>query len=142
MKLLPALVAALILLPSVAQADDAADLKKMQGTWKILKMQRGGMDAPPQFLKGKMVVEKKTFTLVMSANGMERKSPIEVKIDSTKSPSRIDFVNKKGEVSNIGIYKLDGKKLTICFVRKDGERPSKFESKEGSKVMMMVLEKK
>ena len=46
-----------------------------------------------------------------------------------------------GEGELLGIYKLDGDRLTLAYHQ--GEpRPEKFESKPGSGVTLLVLEKK
>lgn len=142
MKTPSAIAAVVLLVPSVVRADDAADLKKMQGTWKILVMQRGGKDAPPAILKGKMAVEKNTFTLVVTKDGKEQRAPIQVKLDSSKLPRQMDFTGKDGKLKHHGIYEFDGKKLKICFDLIANERPRTFESKSGTSVRLMVLEPK
>ncbi|MFQ5733211.1 MAG: TIGR03067 domain-containing protein [Planctomycetaceae bacterium] len=142
MKLLTGSLAIALLVSSACHADDDADLKKVQGHWKIVAMQSGGKDAGADFLKGNLVVAKKTFTIVFTRNGTERKLPIQIKLDSSKSPKQIDFIDKDGKVNNHGIYKLDGKKLTICFDRVRRERPKKFESKKDTRVRLMVVERK
>ena len=67
--------------------------------------------------------------------------PTAVKIDFSKSPKQIDFVGKDGKPTSHGIFKLEGKKLTFCFDSVRRERPKKFESKEGTKMQMLVFER-
>jgi uncharacterized protein (TIGR03067 family) len=130
-----------VLLPSIARGDDKADLGKMQGDWKMSSAKTRGKDAPPEFLKSKLNVKKKTFTLIMTRDGKERKRPIEVKIDGSKSPKQIDLIKKDGTVESHGIYKLEKKTLTLCFARASDPRPTKFESKDGDKSFLMVFER-
>lgn len=132
---------ALLLLATAVEAADKTDLDKMQGDWKIASAKRDGKDAPPEIKEGKMNVSKNTFTMIFTRNGAERKDPIDVKLNEKKSPKQLDFVTKDGTVGNHGIYKLEGNKLTICFARARDPRPTKFESTEGSKAFLMVLEK-
>lgn len=142
MKSLALLTTAIaFLLPSPARGDDKADLAKIQGHWKTLSAKRGGKEAPPAILNSKLNVKKNTFTLISTRNGKDRQEPIDVKLDSSKSPRQIDLLKKDGTVSSHGIYKVEGKKLTLCFARVKDPRPKKFESKEGSRIYLMVFER-
>ena len=47
----------------------------------------------------------------------------------------------KGDVVK-GIYKFDGKKLTICVAEPGKKRPEKFEGAKGTGHTLMVLQKK
>jgi uncharacterized protein (TIGR03067 family) len=129
------------LLPSVSLGDDKADLAALQGDWKTRSAKRGGKDAPPAIQESTMRVEKNTFTLISIRNGKERKEPINVKLDSSKTPRQIDLIDKGGKVENHGIYKIEGKKFTLCFARAREPRPKTFESKVGSKTYLMVFER-
>ena len=41
----------------------------------------------------------------------------------------------------LGIYKLDGDNATFCFAQPDKERPTKFETKEGSGLTLSTWKK-
>lgn len=67
-------------------------------------------------------------------------------LDAAKQPKEITIyaqeVDKRwGRQDLLGIYKLDGDRLTIAY-RQNGPRPEKFESKPGSGVTLLVLRRK
>lgn len=132
-------LACLFVVPAATRADEKSELKKLAGDYKVLSMQRGGMKAPAQFLKVKLNIKGNVFTLITPAKGMDRKSPRTAKVDDGPNPNHIDLSNDRGS-KYVGIYKLEGKKLTICYNRM-GPRPKKFASPAGTPTMLMVFER-
>jgi uncharacterized protein (TIGR03067 family) len=66
------------------------------------------------------------------------------KVDPTKDPPHIEMVGTEGDFQGkaaLGIYKLDGDTLTICYVMPGKERPTKFESQPGSGVFLIVYKR-
>jgi RNA polymerase sigma factor (sigma-70 family) len=126
---------------AVAAAEDKkSDKEKLQGEWKVVSIKMGGMDNPNKDQVG----DKMTF----NGDRMEL-TPFKAdfKLDPSKDPRQIDFTltespndNEKGKVS-LGIYKLDGDKLTLHASHPGGERPTEFESKEGQISMLFTLER-
>jgi uncharacterized protein (TIGR03067 family) len=64
------------------------------------------------------------------------------KIDAKKNPAEIDIIPPpdKKEPTIQGIFKIEGDTLTIC-IGHDTARPTKFESAEGAKTMLMILKR-
>ena len=141
MRFLLSLMTLVFLVPATSQADEKAELKKLAGNYKGIGMKRRGENSVPTGLKFQLTVEKNQFILIFSFNGEERKIPMTVKINGSKTPKQIDFLKKDGTVRSLGIYKLEGGKLTVCFKKKTGERPKTFESKAGSKNMVLIFER-
>jgi uncharacterized protein (TIGR03067 family) len=129
------------LLMGADQPSDAAkkDLEKLQGDWKVEKAQRGGMDAPANVLE-KLTLVVKGDSMTVSEGGV-RDEKAAITLDPGKSPAAIDIKPARaGRDTVLGIYKLDGDSLTLCWA-KDGARPTDFASKEGSNHVLFVLKR-
>jgi uncharacterized protein (TIGR03067 family) len=114
------------------------------GEWVGVKATAGGKDRP---------VPAGGISFTFTADGKfivkegKKEKPDEgtYKLDAKKDPAEIDIMppaerEKQGKIE--GIYKLDGDELQLCFGRGPGaERPKKFESPEGSAVMLMTLKR-
>jgi uncharacterized protein (TIGR03067 family) len=117
------------------------DKDKIQGIWKAEKSVRGGKDAPAEEL-GKMKV-KFDGDKVFPHEGEREEKAGTFTLDATKSPKTIDLVPPAGNEKDrkiLGIYEIDGDTLKLCLAM-EGERPTKFESTEGSKTMFLILKK-
>ena len=116
---------------------ESTDLDRLQGAWTSLSAVRNGE-------------ESKTLTLVIERDEVLYPDPSSVvnrpvladRIAALRSttPRQIDIEvlsnPGEGKASLLGIYKLEGDKLTICLGQ---ERPTKFESAKGSGNSLFVL---
>jgi uncharacterized protein (TIGR03067 family) len=139
-----------------AQPDRKAatkDLELLKGTWNIDSMEWGGKGMPKDLMTGyKFVFDGNKLTWE-GALGIHSKSgkitaigdgvyPCEFKLDPGQDPKQIDVTMKlqKGERTLLGIYKIDGDTLKICyFTTSTGRRPIEFASKEGVRTSLIVL---
>jgi uncharacterized protein (TIGR03067 family) len=119
--------------PQTEQNDNA----KFQGTWKPEKMVRFGNAAPADEME-KMSIEFKGNKAIPQREGKSEKEA-EFTIDSTKTPKHFEIKTPDGKTLQ-GIYEFDGDTLKICLVE-EGDRPTKFDSAEGSKNMLIVLKR-
>lgn len=133
-------LAVALLSPVSLQADEKAELAKLKGLYKAVSLKSGGKDAPPAVQKAKLEVKGDQFIIISEFMGTERKSAMTAKLDDSKSPRQVDL-GRNGKTRYQGIYKLDGKKLTICYDRSGKTRPTKFESPADSQIMLLVFEK-
>jgi len=136
MKVLNLCFAALLLtlftglLSGAEDAKSKVDLKKLEGNWKMVRMEGGRGD--PKADRG-ILVDGNKLTFVQ--NGKETPESFTITLDATKEPSAIDMKwiggGKAGRIAK-GIYKLSAKnELTICVNQwgRDERRPTQFTTK-------------
>lgn len=98
------------------------DLEKMQGEWKVEKaVWHGEEEAADVRLKRTVWFDGSTLTV--RAGNRVLKS--EVTVDPSKKPAAID-ITPSGEKTLLGIYKIDGDMLSLCW--NELGRPGTFES--------------
>jgi uncharacterized protein (TIGR03067 family) len=120
---------------------DKADAKKLEGTWTATSWERGPGKIGADQVKTELVIKKDTFEY---PTGINRVAPKGVyAIDAEKGT--IDFVPDAGPAKGktiLGIYKMEGDKLTICFAGTGGDRPKEFKSGDRMIVLATYERKK
>jgi uncharacterized protein (TIGR03067 family) len=134
-----AMVGVLIGLGSLA-ADQAEARKELAGTWQAVSYALDGKKASDEDMKkirllidadGKTTAQREGKTFIASTT----------RIDPTKTPKTIDITFTAGEDKGktaLGIYKIEGDRLTICRTAPGKERPSEFSSRPSSRHTLMV----
>lgn len=126
-------VVTVLFLTMNAWADDKDDavkkeVDKLQGEWKGIGQE---------------------FTLKIKGNDYEFNAGETEKgtmtFNPNTKPAQVDVKIKEGNDAGkkqVGIYKLEGDKLTFCFAMAgETERPTKFERSEGDGVLLFRFEK-
>lgn len=131
----------LAVLPFAESQKEEDELKKLQGTWRVVKA----------FVDGERDSEGegKEFSIVNNEvvwprleNG--KQSRFALTIDSTKEPKRMDwkFVGPDGVIHlwERGIFQLNGDRLKVCFTG-SGQRPAEMKSQKGDRRTLAILER-
>jgi uncharacterized protein (TIGR03067 family) len=122
------------------------DQKALQGKWRAESYTRDGekVDIAKEWTD--LVFENDNISWensILKGNlGMTGVVPYSYELDSSKEPKTIDLTWSEGAIKGkkqLGIYRLEGDKLTICVARIDKERPKKFESEKGSGNLLLTL---
>ena len=115
------------------------DTKSLQGVWTCASA----------VIDGKPLAEEaaKNLKLTLTADRYKTERGEQVLFDGTymvnavKNPPQIDMIGTEGDLKGkvaLGIYKLDGDTLTICYVMPGKERPAAFESQPQSGAFLVV----
>jgi uncharacterized protein (TIGR03067 family) len=139
-----ALIPILVLLGAsrAGEADAKKELKKLQGTWKVILSEVNGTTMPKQAFK-KVLVEIKDDRVIFKDNGKVYEEA-ELKLDPKADPKEIDYkyvVGLKKGVKELGIYRLQGEQLTICMAQGRQKRPTEFASKKGIGDQLLTLKR-
>jgi RNA polymerase sigma-70 factor (ECF subfamily) len=124
---------------TAGDADQKTDKEKLQGTWQFVSAEKADKKLPDQELQEmEMVFSGDTVTIPMKGE----KKEVPFKLDPSKKPREIDLVLVEGKPHR-GIYSLEGDTLKLCLSEDENdERPTAFETKTGTRIMLIELKKK
>jgi uncharacterized protein (TIGR03067 family) len=142
-RIICVLVALAAPLRMAADIDEEArkELKALQGTWKAVALEAGGMAFPRNAIPD--------FTFVIGADGKSTGKMAQSAYDATitvnpgKDPKTIDNLHVSGAQKGkkqYGVYKLEGDRLTVCMTppgRAEGDRPKDFTTKDTTNVVFV-----
>lgn len=115
------------------------DKAKLQGTWKLVGMERGGESALDK-------VKEREPHLVIRGDRLllqdkERTREMTYQLGADKKLRTIDIIEKGREQTTKGIYQLQGDDLKICTGAPGGERPKDFKTKAGTRDALMIFKR-
>jgi uncharacterized protein (TIGR03067 family) len=115
------------------------DVKNIIGNWSCVS---ATVDGKPL---GEKVVASLRLKMTAERYRTERDGEVlfdsTYKLDQEKSPRWIEMIGTEGDAAGkagLGIYKLDGDSLTMCYTMPGGQRPKEFESAAGSGRFLIV----
>lgn len=126
-----------IAFPTLADDKPTGDVGKFQGSWT-------GLGGPSKNVPFTVTFAGQKATLAFEAQGQELKIEGEYKLNEKADPKTIDWVNFKNPSGdpvpeNLGIYKFDGDKITLCSGGPGNERPKEFKGGEDGPPNLQVI---
>jgi uncharacterized protein (TIGR03067 family) len=120
---------------SAQPGDLPKERKPLQGTWQAVRLEADGEVGPQEVTKKvRWIFTSDQYTGVSPETQFKGKFTL----DPGKNPKEIDLAPAGGKGKMLGIYSVEGDKLTLCI----GEtRPTEFTAKDGSKRRLYVLKR-
>jgi uncharacterized protein (TIGR03067 family) len=114
-----------------------AELKRLEGRWRIVAAQKEGAAT-----ESKTLVQFSGTRCTLTDPDIKLVVENTVVLDPSKDPKWIDLTNTTTKLTHRGIYELKGDRLKAVFsLDKDGKRPEKFETTKGSREVMYTYER-
>ncbi len=127
-------------------ADKDPELQPFQGRWEVKELVENGHVIPHDAIRewlpsgGHIEIADNALMYVSPQDG--KKHAKVFAIDATQYPKGFDMVTREKKEA-VGIFRFDEGRLVVCLSDpEDGPRPTEFSAKEGSKRMLMVLQRK
>jgi uncharacterized protein (TIGR03067 family) len=136
------LTAGVVLAAAGAGAANAQNgLDKLEGAWVAVSWKRGDTEIGKDQVATELVLAKTTYEFPQGINRISRKGAF--KIDAAKGT--IDFTPEDGPAAGrtlLGLYKVEGDTLTLCFTSAGRERPKELKTDDRNTVLAKYERKK
>jgi uncharacterized protein (TIGR03067 family) len=131
--------------PAVPVSREVGDAERLAAAWEVTEIHVKGRKTPDEVMKDRKASLRfrsgpaGTLTAELRT-GPDAPRTVRVVLDPDRPAKHIDFVDDR-DVSEVGIYKLDGDVLTMCFAAPGEPRPVAFTTNEQSKNWVIVLKR-
>jgi uncharacterized protein (TIGR03067 family) len=120
------------------------DKSTRDGTWVVVEMHQDGMKLPEDAVKklsARLKLKGDTYEVEFEGKVVDRGT---YKADESKKPITIDIFPKEGEYAGkklLGIVEQMGDTMRACYDIQGKSRPTAFETKAGSGLVMVVYKR-
>jgi uncharacterized protein (TIGR03067 family) len=124
---------------------DKASKETLQGTWTLVKIERGGNQGELSVkggLRRKVRIAGDKWSFLTVRNGRESATTYTVVVDPKKDPKWIDLTRAGGRPMVQGVYRLEGDTLKMLYGRPGGNRPASFARPEAGLFLMTLKREK
>lgn len=125
----------------VRAANDEKDLEKLHGTWTAVLWKRGPGEVGKDKVATELVLGKDGYKFPVGINRVSAAGAVKI----VPGKGEIDFTPGDGPAKGktlLGIYKLDGDTLTICFASAGLPRPKELKTEDRMVVLAKYERKK
>jgi uncharacterized protein (TIGR03067 family) len=134
-----AIYVAMFGIASASYGADSVNPKAIEGVWECVEATNGGQKIPDEKASQlRLTLTREQFKTQL---GEQVLFDSNYSLDVSKVPVEIEMIGTEGDLKGkpaLGIIKLEGGVLTLCYVMPGGERPKEFESQPGSKATLTV----
>jgi uncharacterized protein (TIGR03067 family) len=124
------------------RGDDAVIASSILGSWSCVSAVNNGK--PLDEAKANVLRMTLTADRYKTELGQQVLFDSTYKLDASKTPATIDIIGAEGDLKGkaaLGILKLDGQTMTMCYVMPGQDRPVAFDSQPGSAATLVVWKK-
>jgi uncharacterized protein (TIGR03067 family) len=123
--------------------ENEAELKRLQGVWRAVRLERAGEMVAEASLPGARFVIQ--GTAVRFRVGERTLLDVRFTVSPARRPAWIDLTSQAGPTKGKtvrAIYCLEGKRLTLCWpMGEDQRRPTRFDTKADQDWVLLTLER-
>lgn len=131
----------LALAPTASTSQDGPaghEMERLQGTWQFVALEVQGEAKPAEDVAQYTAVLQGDLWTV--SKGKEVAAQVVFRVDPTKTPKTMEFIDINRARSMRGIYSLQGETLKICDRDvKKGDRPTNFATTPDSGLVLVTL---
>lgn len=129
-----------------AKAKTQSDLELLQGTWDIVEVVNNGAQVTQDPMRRGRVVFAGAMMTVQESPDEAQPRKFQITLYPREKPKAIDMTTQNGEYQgsvNGAIYELEGDTLKLCAPNSPevDERPTQFQSEEGSSNVLLILKR-
>jgi uncharacterized protein (TIGR03067 family) len=117
---------------------------KLEGEWVVESQTTGGRLLNSKVERRYIFSADGKWTMTAIKGNVAPKLTRTFQLDTSKDPATIDMrlSAAAGQPTYVGIVKMEGDRLILCYNRGTEERPKKFESLQDSNTILVVLRRK